>query len=409
MPVDRREFLLSAAALTAITGDGPAVVAQPGPPPTAGRLGAGLRADFPRVDSPLYLNSAAQHPLGLPMLRAMERHLHYEVYGEGEGRAYFSKQDQQTLKEELGGLINAEAEEIAFVQSTSDGENIVIAGMDLAARGGNVVIDDLHFTTSFVMYKMLEKQGVELRIVPNRDGAVAPRDYERAIDADTRLVSMALVSNINGFLHDVVAISEIAHARGARVYADMIQAVGAVPLDMRAMGIDFAAASTYKWLMAERGFGLLYVGKEHQGEVVATTRWGHRQVKNFDRETMTWEAMPGAARYETGNISEPLAAATLAGVRYIQAIGVDAIAAHAGRLVERLQTELPRIGYSSMTPARTPTPIVAFRVPDVDEARRRLDDAGILVTIAPPERRMRVSVSVFNTDEDVDRLIEALA
>jgi selenocysteine lyase/cysteine desulfurase len=189
----------------------------------------------------------------------------------------------------------------------------------------------------------------------------------------------------------------------------MIQAVGAVPLDMYALGIDFAAASTFKWLMAERGFGLLFVRRDLQEMVVPTTRWGHRQVRQFDREAWTWRTLPGAARYETGNISEPLAAATLASVRYLDELGVANIAAHARRLVDRLQKELPAIGYPALTPAGNQSPIVAFELPDPEATVRRVRDADIAVTIAPTERRMRVSVSVFNDDDDIDRLVAALA
>jgi selenocysteine lyase/cysteine desulfurase len=347
--------------------------------------------------------------MGLPMRAAIDRHLNFEVYGEGEGRAYFSRQDQATLKTEYGALINADAEEIAFVQSTSDGENIVVAGLDLPRRGGNVVIDDLHFTSSLFMYKMLEAQGLELRVVKHRDGAVPLEAMDAAIDDNTRLVSMALVSNINGYMHDVAKVSELAHARGAHVYADIIQAVGAVPLDMKAMGIDSAAASTYKWLMAERGFGLLYVRRDLQDTDVPTTRYGHRQVIGFDRNEMTWERRPGASRYETGNISEPLAACTLAGVRYVQALGVDNIVTHAQRLIGRLRTELPALGYASLTPSTIATPIIAFHVPDPDDLIRRVREANIVVTISSSEQRMRVSVSVFNTDDDIDRLVGALS
>src|SRR6185503_2236734 len=99
----------------------------------------------------------------------------------------------------------------------------------------------LHFTSSLYLFKELEKQGVELRIVPHRDWAIDPHDMDRAIDRNTRLVSLALVSNVNGFMHDVKVISDLAHARGAFLFADIIQAVGAVPVDVRAMGIDFAA------------------------------------------------------------------------------------------------------------------------------------------------------------------------
>jgi selenocysteine lyase/cysteine desulfurase len=132
-----------------------------------------------------------------------------------------------------------------------------VAGLDLARRGGNVVLDELHFISSLYMYKALSERGLEMRLVKHRDWAIDVKDVEKAIDKNTRLVSMALVSNVNGFMHDARAVANIAHAHGAYLYADIIQAVGSVPLDVRALGIDFAAASTYKWLMAERGFGLL--------------------------------------------------------------------------------------------------------------------------------------------------------
>ena len=119
------------------------------------------------------------------------------------------------------------------------------------------------------MYKELEKKGVELRIVKHRNWAIDPNDMDKAIDRNTRLVSLALVSNVNGFMHDCKAVSALAHARGALVFADIIQAVGAVPLDVKALGIDFASAGTYKWLMGERGFGFLYVQRGSAGHGAA--------------------------------------------------------------------------------------------------------------------------------------------
>ena len=184
----------------------------------------------------------------------------------------FGAANQEDLKKRYGQLINATANEIAFTANTSDGENIVVMGLDLPRKGGNIVIDELHFTTSLYMYKELEKQGVELRIVKHRNWAIDPHDMDKAIDRNTRIVSLALVSNVNGFMHDCKAVSDLAHARGALVFADIIQAVGAVPLDVNALGIDFASAGTYKWIMGERGFGFLYVKKAPQGTAKATTR-----------------------------------------------------------------------------------------------------------------------------------------
>jgi selenocysteine lyase/cysteine desulfurase len=198
MPVDRRQFLLSTPAVAAAGRW--AMTSPVRPQAGAPQLGKPLRERFPRTATQTYLNSASQHPMGGHVLEAMERHLHYEVFGGGDGREYFSRADQMELKTRFGALINADADEIAFVQSTSDGENIVVAGMDLPRRGGNVVVDDLHFVTSLYMYKALEATGLEMRVVKHRQGAIKAEEMAAAIDDDTRLVSLALVSNINGYL-----------------------------------------------------------------------------------------------------------------------------------------------------------------------------------------------------------------
>ncbi len=83
------------------------------------------------------------------------------------------------LKKHFGAMINAKPSEIAFTASTSDGENIVVMGLDLPKKGGNIVLDELHFTTSLYMYKELEKKGVELRIVKHKNWAIDPEDMAR--------------------------------------------------------------------------------------------------------------------------------------------------------------------------------------------------------------------------------------
>ena len=402
----RRDFLIGAGAVAAAAR--PALAAVQ----TARRgtvLPAMIRADFPGASAETYLNSAAIHPLGTFAASAIEQTMAYRLRGPGPGRADFGVDKQNDLKARFAKMIGAKPTEIAFVPSTSDGENIVTLGLDLPAKKGNVVLDELHFTSSLYMFKELEKKGVELRIVKHRDWAIDIKDMERAIDKDTRLVSMAAVSNVNGFMHDIKAVSDIAHARGALVFADIIQAVGAVPLDMRALGIDFASTGTYKWLMGERGFGFLYVREEHQGKVLPTTRYGHRQVANFNRAQLTWEPLPGAAMYESGNIPVMLAAAVSAGIDYVNALGVDRIRAHAKELTDRLQKELPAIGYKPLTPTDTPTPIVAFALDDASAAAKLLQTGKVAGTIIANEKRLRLSVSVFNNHDDIDRVVSVLS
>jgi len=329
MTLGRREFLAGASAL-AVSARSALAAVQPARPGAI--FPASVRADFPSASLDTYMNAAAMHPLGTFAARAIEQGIAYRLHGAGPGRVDFGADKQQDLKKRYGQLIGATANEIAYTASTSDGENIVVMGMDLAKRGGNIVIDELHFTTSLYMYKELEKKGVELRIVKHRNWAIDVKDMDRAIDKNTRLVSLALVSNVNGFMHDAKAVSALAHARGAYVFADIIQAVGSVPVDVKALGIDFASAGTYKWLMGERGLGFLYVREDLQGTVLPTTRYGHRQVTNFNRAELTWEPLPGAAKYETGGIGVLLAACVSAGIDYVQGLGLDKIRAHARQL-----------------------------------------------------------------------------
>jgi selenocysteine lyase/cysteine desulfurase len=404
MTIDRRRFLLTAAALaTAPT------VGASGTPASDGVLPASVRSDFPSVDRETYLNAAAIHPLSAPAAKRLQRYIDVRLNGMRPDPRETDAAMQDDLKRRFATLINANPREIAFVQNTSDGENIVVMGMDLAKRGGNVVLDELHFTTSLYMYKTLEARGLELRIVKHRDWAIDPADMARAIDGNTRLVTMALVSNVNGFMHNVRAVADAAHANGTYLYADIVQAVGAVPVDMKAMGIDFAATATYKWLMGERGFGFLYVREDLQERVLPTTRYGHRQVANFNRVDLSWEPLPGAARYETGTIPTALAAISHESLQYIERLGLDKIQAHSRRLIARLQKELPPMGYPSLTPADTPTPIVAFQLRDAAGVAKRLRAGNVVATIIEPERRLRLSVSVFNTDADIDRVLQVLS
>lgn len=404
--MNRREFLVGAGSL--------AIAARPlfAAAQTTTRAGvfpASVRADFPSVARETYLNSAAMHPVGTFAANAMKGVIDNRLLGPGEGRADFSGRAQEELKKKFGALINATAAEIAYTANTSDGENIVVLGLDLPKqKGSNIVIDELHFTTSLYMYKELEKKGIELRIVKHKNWKIDPEDMARVIDRNTKLVSIALVSNVNGFMHDSKTVADIAHARGALVFADIIQAVGAVPVDVKALGIDFASSGTYKWLMGERGIGFLYVREDLQGTVLPTTRYGHRQVSNFNRAQLTWEPMPGAARYETGGIPVILAAGVNAGIDYVNKLGLSNIRTHAKQLTDRLQTELPPLGYKPLTPRETQTPIVAFELKDAAATQKALQAGKVVGTIIGNENRLRLAVSVFNTHDDIDRVVAVL-
>jgi selenocysteine lyase/cysteine desulfurase len=301
------------------------------------------------------------------------------------------------VKRMFAQLIHAKPSETGFVPSTQIGENLILEGLDIQATGSNVVTNDLHYGGSLLNYRRRQASGMDVRIVKHRDYQMDMRDLEKAVNAKTKLIAIAMVSNVNGYLHDVKAISDVAHAHGAYLYCDVIQAAGAVPIDVRAMGIDFLACSAYKWLMGGR-FGYLYVREDLQGSVMKAKLFGGRSTRD------------GASRYEVSTVSHVGCVCQHQALQYIHGLGVDRIRAHARPLTARLIKELPAAGYASMTPPGTESPIASFHVKDVARTRERLKNAGVVATLSGNrEGYLRASVSVFNNDQDIDRLITALS
>jgi selenocysteine lyase/cysteine desulfurase len=263
---NRRTFLktTAAAGLAASTGALPRAseaAAAPHPAEAGADDPLGIRAQFPVTRELAYLNTASMGPIPIPVHEALaayaeERMMYRDPASRSEalGRA----------RERFARMFGADAGEIALLYSTSDGENLVANAIDWRP-GDNVVIDELHFTTAFVVFRELEKRsGIELRIVPSLDGRARPEDFEAHTDERTRLISVAWVSNRNGFRHDLPTLAEIAHARGGYLFADGIQAFGTFPTDLHAEGVDFACGNGYKWLFADFGCSPLFVREETQ-------------------------------------------------------------------------------------------------------------------------------------------------
>lgn len=396
------------------------MLTQPTTPPDF----AAIRRDFPRADEKLWLAAAETHPYSVHTLRALEQYTQFRAWGPGAVPHSFTAEMQQESKALFAGLIGAKPTEIAFVQSTTDGENMVLAGLGLSQPGvkgaGNIVIDDLHFEASKYIYTTLARAGnLELRVVPHRNWQINLTDIEAAIDDQTRLVSLALVSQVNGYLADIGAISRLAHAHGAYVYADIIQGAGCTPIDVTAMGIDFAACGTYKWLMGDFGIGFLFI-RAGLHETVEPTRFSLRQVRS--QRDYDFVVYDDATRYEGSQLSFLAGICAHTGLRYLTALGVEQIRAHVQPLTARLQAELPRLGYQPITPLDAPTPIVSFLLPDLAETQAKLDRAfGHQVvsfrewywTNERGERAkvngMRLGVSVYNNQDDIDKFLHALA
>ena len=388
-----------------------------------------LRPDFPRAMNETYFNSAAQHPLGNHTVRGMERYIEFLAKGPGEGRSDFWEHGFGEVKPMFARLINAKPSEIALCASTTIGENIILNGMNLA--GGNVVTNDLHYTASLANYLTRKSNGLDVRVVKHRDWHIDIADMERAVDKNTKLIAVSWVSSVNGHREDLKALSDLAHSHGGYLFADIIQGTGAVPIDVKALGIDMASCAMYKWLQGEHGWGFMYIREDLIGSVVKPSDFtGHpdfnyapwTNVPKSGAPDLINHAGSGIAAFECGTPSVITYAAQYESFKYIEKLGVPKIQAHAQTLVQRLQKEMPSIGLTPITPKDSGTPIVTFLCKDADVVRRKIGDAArtgkAKISITGPNsaltvgrfgNHVRFSVSVFNNQSDIDRVLEVLS
>lgn len=422
MDMNRRELLgglgssLVTTKLFRGTTDAPAVRPFDRNPRSAAVLP--VKGDFPITRTRTYLNSGRWHPMSIHSMRAIQGYLELKAQGQKIPNSPIGDEMEHEVKGRFASLINASLSEISFVPSTMVGENLVVAGLGIPGTKGNVVTDALHFDGSLYMYRSLEKQGLELRVVlPTSQWSIDIKDLERKIDRNTKLVAVSLVSYVNGFRHDLKALCELAHSYGAYVYADIVQAAGAVPLDVHASGVDFCSCASFKWLMGDFGLGFFYVREDLLDRVIKRTQYGYRQTGNYQEHMLpyeprgnwlaSWDDVPGAAgHFEVGTISYTTVACLTHSLKFIQDVGVENIQSHSQSLIQRLQKEIPKRGFQPLTPPGTQSPLVAFAVEHPSEVASRVFKANIDVTIS--DNRIRISPSVFNDQEDINKLLNAL-
>ena len=418
----RRDWMIQAAGMVAVSGLGPrAPISWPGEPPglSANSSPETIRDQFPITRHRVYLNNASVHPMSVSTRRVVEAYFKGRNEGAPPAGTPDVPVDVPHIKGLYAALIGAQASDISLVPSTTVGENLVVAGLGIPQSGGNVVTDALHFDGSHYMYQSLKQQrGLDVRVAPARDGAIHLEDMERLIDRNTKLVAVSFVSWANGFAHDLKKVTNLAHANGALVYVDMIQGVGCRPVNVVEAGVDFAASSSYKWLMGEFGVGFLYVRQEHLGRVINRTQYGFRQFERGETHILpgdppgdaplTWTPKTGTGAYfEVGTWGTPALAALSSSLAFLNDYGVARIHEHNRALALRIQKELPRYGYKPLTPEESIGSIVSFVSPNRDETARRLERGKVDVTLGL--HRMRIAPAIYNNDQDIDALLSALS
>ncbi len=407
--LDRRTFLKATAAAGLATlptprGAGGSLMSPHVNPPTADDP-LGIRSEFPVTDEMAYLNTASVGPLSRTVRDALSAYADQKMLQHDRaslGRA------KASARQKFAQLFGADEDELAFLYATSDGENVVTRAMDWKA-GDNVVLDELHFTTSFVLYRELERRaGVELRIVPSHEGRGRVEDFAARTDDRTRLLSVAWVSNRNGFRYSLPELSALAHGHDAYLFADAIQAWGSFPTNLHDEGVDFACGNSYKWLFGDFGCAPLFVRREHL-DWMTPDRYGHGQVA----ETLPdhrFRLKSNAQKFEYANVSYGPITALDGALSVLTEVGLDRIEAHTVSLAASLRAGVAELGMDIFTPPDNASSIVSFyHGLDPETLADALQDDAVRITFQEDGKLLRSAVAMFNNQDDVDRLLAVLA
>ncbi len=410
MELSRRDFLGTTAGAAAVAAFRPSVNARTATQDESDPLG--VRRDFPALQDYTFLNTAYIGLIPQAVVDAGHDWL------EARSRRTYSVQHMLAKTDEarrlFANLVGAGEDEIGFLTSTTEGENVVVNSLEFNP-GDNIVFDDLVYPSTPVIYERLMRTwGVELRMVKHRNGATSVDDFSQVVDDRTRLVSVAWVSNLSGYRHDIHGLAELAHAHGAYLYADAVQMIGTGPVDARATGVDFFTTGAYKWLMAGFGVAPFYVRREHL-DMIHPSNVGWQVEKRL--ENYEYEHRRTAKKFEYASPAFGEMYGLAAALTYLGGIGLDRIEAQSRALVEQLRAGLTTSGFRIFTPEGTRSPIVSFYVPkEAADARKILENARVQVSLQNGDRteayggtgpvtRVRVSLSFFNTAADVERML----
>ena len=352
---------------------------------------AALRAEFPVLERLAFLNAGTDGPVPAVAVAAAREALDAQLAG-GRYHPHFEARMelQAELRELYARTLGCEVRDVALQTSTSEGLAKVLAGLDLGP-GDEIVTSDSEHPGLVGPLLAARAQGATIRPVPLRDVA-------DAVGPGTTLVACSHVSWVTGEFAPA-ALAEI----DVPVVLDGAQGIGAVPVDVKALGCAAYAAAGQKWLCGSDGTGMLYVEPGFADRVRAV---GPSFVC-FENSHAGFEATlhEDARRYDTASLSREAVAFSLVATRLLDEAGLQAVHDRAGGLASRLADALAERG-RTVAP-RGPSTLVSWEDPDPPAARGRLAAAGVVIRDLPGTAYLRASVGAWNDESDLDRLIGA--
>ena len=369
-----------------------------------------LRAEFPTLSHWTYLDVARKTIPPRCQEQAVQDY-YKDVYAEAGDDAW-SATNVALARGELAKLLGANPAEIAFTKNTTEGLLIAAHAFPLAP-GDNIVLTDMEHVANIWVWKHWESKGVEIRYAKNQRGRLPLRAFLDVIDARTRVVATAYITYGNGYRVNLAELGAACRARDIRLVVDGVQAAGIIATPLKDLGADMIAVGGHKGLLGLTGSGILYCREE----LVDTIR------TPFVKEA----AAPGSAtarahvnsqfdyvrvahRFEGGNPNFLGIRVLRAGVRMLEAIGLANIEQRVRHLSGVCLQMLGKTGLKTTTPAawEERSHIINVMAADATGIMNALrEEERIIINVK--DNALRISMSFFNTEEEIERTVRSIA
>lgn len=378
---------------------------------------AAARADFPAIEHSTYLDVSARGILSRTVRQAIDWQLDDATHHGGRKTFWMDTLEQTRAK--FARLINAEPDEIAYAKNVSEGLNMVAAGLPWRSGDNVVVAAEAEHPNNIYAWLNLKRHGVSLKVVPTVNGEIPAAAVIDAIDANTRLVTVASQTFSPGLRTDMDAIGAACRARDVFFLVDGAQSVGILDTDVKRSNIDGLAVSTSKGLLGIYGMGFLYCRREWAERIepayLARFSVDLDDAHEADMGGFAYRLMPGARRFDLGNYNFTAAYAAGASLDRLLGVGTQAIERHVNALAHRLADSLAQLGLHVYGQGRRDALGSIVCVGKLggghdttgDQAMadlyQHLADHNVRLSI----RRgvLRFSLHLYNAPEDVERVI----
>jgi L-cysteine/cystine lyase len=373
-----------------------------------------IRQQMPATTSHIYLNTGTFGPLPDCAIQAMQERMQNDWQNGRLGAEAFESMGTiySNARSSVARLLNADDGEIALTDNTGEGLNIISYGIQWQEGDEVITTNHEHISLLAPLYQLRDRYGIVIRFADIGTYAELPalKAIAGLVSPRTRLISISHVAWTTGAVLNIREVAYMGREWGIPVLIDGAQSAGAIPIDVKALGVDFYAIPMQKWLCGPDGTGALYVNKNMLRHV-SPTYVGYWSTKH--EEGVDWELLESAQRFEVGGRQTAAIAGQAAVLKWLEdTVGHHWMFEHIAELSAYASKALKEVPTITMrTPRQGESGLVSFKLGDQDDTEvvtYLREKHNMYIRNIPTPKSLRISTGFYNTEEEIDQLVIAL-